>query len=67
MLAVEGIYDGKRFIVREKVPFDNSYKVIITFIEQIDEPNEIGDFSAQTEGMDFWHDEREDLYQNYLR
>ena len=67
MLAVEGIYDGKHFIVREKVPFENSYKVIITFIEELDEPDEIRDFSAQTDAMGFWHDEREDLYQDYLR
>lgn len=67
MLAMEGIYDGKHFIVREKVPFKKSYKVIITFVEEIDEPDEIRDFSAQTEGLEFWHDEREDIYQDYLQ
>lgn len=67
MLAIEGIYDGKHFIVREKVPFQKSYKVIITFIEEIDEPDEIRDFSAQTESLEFWQDEREDLYQDYLQ
>ena len=67
MLALEGVYDGKHFIVQEKVPFRNSYKVIITFIEEIDEPSEMREFSAQTDAMDFWHDEREDIYQDYLQ
>lgn len=67
MLAVEGIYDGKRFVVLGKVPFRKTYRVIITFVEEIDEPAEMRDFSAQTDALDFWHDEREDLYQNYLQ
>lgn len=67
MLTVEGIYDGKQFIVLEKVPFRKSYKVIITFIEEIDAPDEVRDFSSQADGLDFWDDEREDLYQDYLQ
>lgn len=67
MLAVEGIYNGKNFIVREKVPFQKSYKVIITFVEEIDGLDEIRDFSGQSEGLEFWKDEREDLYQDYLQ
>lgn len=67
MLAVEGVYDGKHFIVLEKVPFQKNYKVIITFVEEIDEPSEMRDFSAQTDALGFWLDEREDLYQDYLQ
>lgn len=67
MLALEGVYDGKHFIVKEKVPFSKTYKVIITFVEEIDEPDEIREFSAQTRGLEFWEDEREDLYQDYLQ
>lgn len=67
MLAVEGIYDGKHFVVREKLPFRKSYRVIITFIEEIDEPNVIRDFSSQTDALGFWHDEREDIYQDCLQ
>ncbi len=67
MLAVEGIYDGKHFIVLDKVPFSKTYKVIITFVEEIDEPAEARDFTARTDALAFWHDEREDLYQDYLQ
>lgn len=67
MLALEGIYDGRRFIVREKVPFEKAYRVIITFVEEMDDPEELREFSAQTQGLEFWADEREDLYQDYLQ
>lgn len=66
MIAVEGIYDGKEVIALEKIPFKKSYKVIITFVEEIDEPEEMRDFTSQTNGLEFWHDEREDIYQDYL-
>ncbi len=67
MLTVEGVYDGKYFRVLEKIPFKKNYKVIITFVEEIDEPSDIREFSAQTDGLEFWHDEREDIYQDYLQ
>lgn len=66
MIAVEGIYDGSKVVALEKIPFKKSYKVIITFVEEIDESEEVRDFAAQTDGFDFWHDEREDIYQDYL-
>ena len=67
MLTVAGLYDGKQFIALEKIPFQNAYKVMITFVEEIDEMSEVRAFSAQTDAMRFWHDEREDLYQDYLQ
>lgn len=66
MITVEGIYDGANVIALEKIPFEKSYKVIITFVEEIDESEEARNFSAQTDALDFWRDEREDLYQDYL-
>ena len=42
-------------------------KVVITFIEELpEEDKELRDFSAQTNGLDFWKDSAEDLYQDYL-
>jgi hypothetical protein len=40
--------------------------VIITFLEEISEDEEIRNFSAQTDAFSFWKDEREDIYQDYL-
>ena len=37
MLAIKGIYDGKKIVPLEKFPVNKQYKVIITFIEEIDE------------------------------
>ena len=66
MLAVNGIYDGKNIRLTDKVNEKKKYRVIVTFIEEIEEDFELRVFSGQTRGLDFWHDEREDLYQDYL-
>ncbi len=66
MQTIEGIFDGKTFILLEKVPVSKKYKVIITFVEEIDEAEETRSLSAQTDGFTFWEDEREDIYQDYL-
>ena len=66
MQTIEGIFDGKTFIPSEKIPVTKKYKVIITFVEEIDETEEIRNLSAQTDGFTFWEDEREDIYQDYL-
>ncbi len=66
MQTIEGIFDGKTFIPLEKVPVSKKYKVIITFVEEFDEDEEIRSLSAQTDSFGFWEDKREDLYQDYL-
>jgi hypothetical protein len=40
--------------------------VIITFVDEIDETEEIRNLSAQTDSFEFWKDEKEDIYQDYL-
>jgi hypothetical protein len=66
MNTIIGFYNGKDFITKEKLPKNKNYKVMITFVEEIDEIEEVRQFSAQTDSFLFWHDEREDLYQDYL-
>ena len=66
MQTIEGLFDGKTFIALEKIPVSKKYKVIITFVEEIDETEEIRNLSAQTDSFEFWEDEREDIYQDYL-
>jgi hypothetical protein len=66
MLAIKGIYDGNQIKFLEKTPKEKKFKVIVTFVEEINEETEMRDFSAQTTAMEFWQDEREDLYQDYL-
>jgi hypothetical protein len=67
MIAVHGIYDGKAVKITDKITEKKKYKVVITFIEEIQQhDNDLRDFSAQTRGLDFWQDSKEDIYQDYL-
>ena len=66
MQTIEGIFDGKILIATEKVPVSTAYRVNITFVEAIDETEELRSLSAQTDAFEFWDDEREDIYQDYL-
>jgi hypothetical protein len=66
MLAIKGIYDGNQVKFLEKTPKEKKFKVIVTFVEEINGDNEMRDFSAQTSGLEFWNDEKEDLYQDYI-
>lgn len=53
-------------VALEEFPTDKTYNVIITFIEELNDSEELRQFSAQTDGFSFWNDERENLYQDYL-
>ena len=66
MLAIKGIYDGKTIKPLEKLPKNKKYKVIITFIEEVDEIEQLRNFSAKTTSFTFWENEKEDIYQDYL-
>ncbi len=68
MLAVNGIYDGKNIRLTEKVTEKKKYRVVVTFIEELEQTDDVlRDFSSQTKGLEFWEDEREDVYQDYLQ
>ena len=66
MLIIKGIYDGNSFVALEEFPTDKTYNVIITFIEELNDSEELRQFSAQTDGFSFCNDERENLFQDYL-
>ncbi len=67
MLAVHGIYDGKTVKITDRTTEKKKFKVVVTFIEELQQDDsELCNFSAQTSGLDFWEDSREDLYQDYL-
>jgi hypothetical protein len=67
MISVHGIYDGKAVRITDKITEKKKYKVVVTFIEEIKQyDSDLRDFSAQTKGLDFWNDAREDIYQDYV-
>lgn len=68
MLAVRGIYDGKSVKLLDKLTVRKKYKVVVTFLEEIEPTDdELRDFTSQTSGLDFWEDPREDIYQDFLK
>ena len=62
MLAIKGIYDGDQVKLLNRPPQKKKYKVIVTFVEEINEDSELRDFASKTDGLDFWLDENEDIY-----
>lgn len=66
MLTVKGIYNGSEFVALENFPKNKNFKVIITFVEELDEDEELRNFSSQMDALDFWKDEKEDFYQDFL-
>ncbi|MEP7169113.1 MAG: hypothetical protein ABI855_07045 [Bacteroidota bacterium] len=70
MLAVKGIYDGKNVQLLENVNTRKSFKVIVTFIEEVSEKEDIKNlrkYSEQTSGFEFWEDPKEDIYQDKVK
>lgn len=67
MLAVHGIYDGKAVRITDKISEKKKYKVVVTFIEELEENDaDLRNFASQTSGLSFWEDPKEDIYQDYL-
>ncbi len=66
VIAVKGIYDGNNVQLLGKKPTTKKYKVVVTFVEELDEHEDIRTFASRTTGLEFWNDEREDLYQDFL-
>lgn len=69
MFSISGIYDGERIYPTKKINDRKKYKVIITFIEEL-ETEEVDktlrDFGTHVSAMEFWEDEKEDIYQDFL-
>ncbi len=66
MLAVKGIYNGNSVQLLGERPPKKKYKVVVTFLEEFDDEEDLRTFTSQFTAFDFWNDEREDLYQDYL-
>jgi hypothetical protein len=71
MLSVPGIYDGKNIYPNKAIDDHKKYKVIITFLEELDtvESEEllVRNFGANNASLAFWDDSKEDIYQDYLK
>ncbi|MBX3164085.1 MAG: hypothetical protein KF900_06350 [Bacteroidetes bacterium] len=64
---MQGIYDGKSVKISGKNAPKKKYKVVVTFLEEVEpEDKDLRNFAAQTSSMDFWENSTEDIYQDYL-
>ncbi|MCD6012099.1 MAG: hypothetical protein K0Q79_1961 [Flavipsychrobacter sp.] len=70
MVSVAGIYDGKNIHPLSEINDRKKYKVIITFVEELEntdaEDSDIRNFGTTHASLDFWDNPEEDLYQDYL-
>jgi len=70
MLSVTGIYDGKNIYPVDTIKDKRKYKVIITFVEELNstEADELSlrNFGTNNAALDFWDNPQEDIYQDYL-
>ena len=70
MLSVTGIYDGKSIFPTTVINDSKKYKVIITFVEELDneaaEELNLREFGMNHSALAFWNDHKEDIYQDYL-
>ena len=70
MLSIPGIYDGKGIYPTTEINDHRKYKVIITFVEELDnteaEELNIRNFGANHSSLAFWDNPKEDIYQDYL-
>ena len=70
MLSVTGIYDGKNIYPLNAINERKKYKVIITFVEELEntttEDSDIRNFGASHASLEFWDNPGEDIYQDYL-
>jgi len=67
MRSVKGIYDGEKIQLLEKPEQQKPCKVIVTFIEDDIDTENLRQHPADEDAFDFWRVEEEDLYQDYLK
>ena len=70
MISVGGIYDGKHIYSVDAIKETRKYKVIITFVEEINttdtEDLSLRNFGTTNASLDFWNETHEDIYQDFL-
>jgi hypothetical protein len=67
MLAIKGIYDGVSIKLIDMPGERKPCKVIVTFLDEYESEEEVvREYFTQTDGMDFWKCEEEDLYKDFI-
>jgi len=68
ILTIEGIYDGKNIVPLTNINIKNKRRIIITFLEKIEEKDEFKDLKLQSEKVfnKLWENEDDDIWASYL-
>ena len=68
MKTVDGIFDGKRVYLLEKVKGNKKSRVTVSFGDELTEEEIAGLFPAyaQSDAFGFWHNSEEDIYQDMV-
>lgn len=66
--TIEGFYDGKNIFPLEEIKTKSKYRVIITFLEMIDEPDSFKDLKMHSEKVfqKLWENENDEIWASYL-
>jgi hypothetical protein len=66
--TIEGIYDGKRIFPLEEIKIKSKYRVIITFLEEIKDPDSFRDLKLHSEKIfqKLWENEDDEIWASYL-
>ncbi|MDX2188813.1 MAG: hypothetical protein SFY32_03025 [Bacteroidota bacterium] len=69
MLSIKGIYDEGKFLPLEKFHSKKKLNIIITILDEISDKEdlEIRNMTSDTQSFDFWENDSENLYQEYLK
>ncbi|MEK6615091.1 MAG: hypothetical protein AABZ32_03115, partial [Bacteroidota bacterium] len=59
--------DGTTLKLLEAVNLRSPKKVIVTFVDDLDDGEQVREYVAQTNSFSFWSEPAEDLYQDYLK
>jgi len=68
MITVTGIYENGRIELLQKVEVATKQKVLVTFIEDLDDEQRLLSLQNTTKHFEnYVSDKREDLYQDFLK
>ncbi len=70
MTTIRGVYENGKITLLEQPPVSHTKKVLITFIDEANEEEGIRNSSLQNNLQsvrEYLEDEREDLYQEYIK
>jgi len=66
--SVEGVYDGETIRPLQKIKTKRNYRVIITFIEELEKPDNFRDIKIHSENIfqKLWENENDEIWASYL-